>query len=268
MLFSRSCKFHLHFVATLIAIAASSAAETDKTINYLVVEDLSMPFQIAQDGQHLGGIISDVATEVFRNSDYHLEPRTFPIKRLHRFVREGDSGVWLGYDAKVWHSLSDMGDYIEPSLFPVKYSLTTCYIELTKVDNPNSIRGAQFAILDNFLYPELDRLSQNKLLTLIPVESYTRGFILTTAKRVTGFVEMDIRLKYNFNRLLQPSGCTKFVDFSAIIKAFDIYLILSKNAPEEIRQFITRQVTKLKSDGTINAILKRYATQVFLAHPL
>ncbi|OZG73352.1 hypothetical protein BTA51_09980 [Hahella sp. CCB-MM4] len=245
---------------TFLLFLLEASAEDRKRINYLVVEDLATPFQIASTGVHKGGIISDIVDEVFSDSDYEIKAVTYPVKRLHLFVRESNPGLWITYDAKVWNSMADVGHMIDAPLFTVKHSFLTCSPPVVPFTDDAALYGAQIAILDNFDYPELEQLASNGRLTLVPVENYQRGFNLVTAHRVSGFVEMEIRLKYNLKKYDTRADCLTFLDFSPIIAPYDIYLVVSNTASPDTIQFIRERILHMRESGEIKAILGRYQT--------
>ncbi len=227
-------------------------------MKYLVVEDLATPFQIATAGTHQGGIITDIVMEIFKGTHIQVKPITFPVKRLHRYVRSGEPGDWIAYDAKVWNTLEDVGEFIDVPLFTVRHSFLTCAPPPTSFDEAATLTGAQIAILGNFNYPELEALSSRDLLTLVPVENYLRGFNLAINNRVSGFVEMEIRLKYNLKKLEKQSDCLTFVDFSPVIPPYDIFLVMSNSASQDTREFVSNKVRRMRNSGVIDRILGKY----------
>ncbi|MDG9671084.1 transporter substrate-binding domain-containing protein [Hahella sp. CR1] len=255
----------LVLLASLSCSLASFASHThaDKLapqeITYYIVEDLASPFQIASEGVNKGGLITDLVEIIFRDTPLQLVPKPLPVNRLHRVIREDTETVWLAYDAKVWNSLTDVGDFVEEPLFTVNHALLTCNDHPKSIAGEADLLGMTLVILDNFNYPELRRMEARRALTLTGVEKYEQGFRLTAAGRVDGFVEMEIRLRYNLAQESEPpSDCYRFVNMDAVIPPYDIYLSLSKQASPELRDMVTQRVRQIKGSEDYKQVFARY----------
>ncbi|WLQ15909.1 transporter substrate-binding domain-containing protein [Hahella aquimaris] len=232
-------------------------------ITYYIVEDLASPFQIASEGVSNGGLITDLVEIIFRDTPLRVIPKPLPVNRLHRIIREDTQSVWLTYDAKVWNSLADVGDFVDEPLFTVNHALLTCHSQPRLIDTETDLLGMTLAILDNFSYPELRLLEERGALTLTSVEKYEQGFRLAAAGRVDGFVEMEIRLRYNLAQENEASSdCYHFLNMDAVIPPYDIYLSMSKQASPDLREMVTQKIRQLKGSEDYKQVFARYMGRV------
>ncbi len=249
-------KNNLAFLLTLSA--ALSPLSWAQTLNYLVVDELSRPFQVTEKSESKGGIVSDIVNEIFQQSPYQINTKVLPIKRLYKQLADHADGLWIAYDAKVWNSLIKWGNFIEEPLFSVSHSFMTCMNTPQKITSNADINGMRVAVLKNFDYPEMEALAKQNRITLEPVSGYGPGINLSKLKRVSGFVEMDIRLRYNVRALNDEANCLRYINMDKIIAPYDIYLSVAKSAPPELSKFIKQRIQEMKAKGEIKAILKRY----------
>ena len=62
-------------------IALSSYAMASE-VNYYVIADQARPFQIEQQGEQHSGIVTDIVSAIFAESDYEVKYHTYPFKRM------------------------------------------------------------------------------------------------------------------------------------------------------------------------------------------
>lgn len=245
-------------LSALILFSLSSTAFSEE-VNYLIVEGLSEPFQLTQDGKSKGGIISDIVDKVFENSPYTVKHHSFPVNRLYKMIESGEITNWIAYDAKVWNSLSEWGDFVDEPLFPVTHTYLTCNPSAPEqIDSANDINNHYIAVLKNFNYPELDELRGKEQLNLIPVSDYNQGINLTMLNRVDAFVEMDLRVRFKLKTTSIDKPCLQFVDISHIIPAYSIYLSTDKNNKSGVNEYAAKRIKELKQSGAIQKTLSRY----------
>jgi polar amino acid transport system substrate-binding protein len=230
----------------------------NRQLNYLVVDSIASPFQITQAGISKGGIITDIVNELFQDSSYQLNTKVFPIKRIYKTLEVGMKEIWIAYDAKPWKSLSYWGNFIHIPLFSIKHSLLTCSDSLKRIDSADSLEASTLAVLKNFRYPELKTLQKQHRLALYPVSDYVSGFHMVQLKRLSGFVEMDVRLRYNLANFKPKAPCFRFLNMDKIIAPYDIYLSVSKSASTKLKTFIKTGLLSLQNNGKIKAIIHRY----------
>lgn len=250
-------------VLILASLHQVTMANTEK-VHYLVVSELSVPFQVTHGNVSTNGIVSDIITEAFRNSGYDVSPLVASTKRIKKLIAEHQVHGWIAYDAKVWNSTLPEGEFIEVPLFEVRHSYLTCDINQAEIGSPNAIRDKQIALLSTFDYPELEALTEEFNLVFNPVKSYEQGFTLTSHGRTDGFVEMDIRLRYNLAARREPGKnapqCFRFLDMGAIIPPYSIYLTVDKDMDESLKTMLGRRLSALKQNGQIQRIVERYTS--------
>ncbi|WP_250655429.1 transporter substrate-binding domain-containing protein [Alkalimarinus coralli] len=245
-------------LSALILLSLSTKAFSEE-VHYLIVERLSEPFQLTQDGKSNGGIISDIVDKVFEDSPYTVKHHAFPLNRLYKMVESGEITNWIAYDAKVWNSLSKWGDFVDEPLFPVRHTYLTCSPNAPEqIDSASDINNHYIAVLKNFDYPELDELRGKEQLNLIPVSDYDQGISLTMLNRVNAFVEMDLRVRFKLKTASIEKPCLQFVDISHIIPAYSIYLTTDKNNQSGVNEYAAKRIKQLKQNGTIQKALSRY----------
>lgn len=261
----------LHCIALAFAITHFHAkAETEK-VNYLVVSGIAVPFQINEERNSTGGIISDIVTDIFRETHYNIVPLVASPKRISKLISEHQNHPWITYDAKVWNATAPHGELIDVPLFNAHHSYLTCDEKQKEIRTPEDLRKKRISILSTFNYPELNQLERNLELILSPVRSYHQGFIMASHGRTDGFVEMDIRLRYNLAAIRQPEDkleeCFRFLNMDAVIPPYPIYLSVDRDADEALKALIKKRLIQLKQDGHIQDIVKRY-TSVYLPDAL
>jgi polar amino acid transport system substrate-binding protein len=242
--------------------STSMAAEPSPTglrIHYLQVASIAEPFQIDKDGESTGGIITDIVNKLFEGDEIVVETHVFPVKRLYHWAENTQGQLWIAYDSPAWNSMGQWGSLIDVPLFPVHHKSLQC---LPQDDAPlQPLSGGSWLIIKNFDYPELTRMASEGQLTLIPVESYQQGIDLITTRRVSGFVEMDIRLRYHLARSGHDLTCYRFAELDKVIPPYPIQLSLSNQAPETLRQRLRARLAALVADGTVGQIIRRYTEQ-------
>ena len=144
------------------------------------------------------------------------------------------------------------------ALFPVTHGYLTCK---PVADNfsQQSPTGLQLAVLHGFVYPEINAIRVSNALKLVEVNSYQQGFELARLKRVDGFVEMSIRLRYHLDQMDSPASCLTLEDFSQVIPPLEIRLTSNAPADHPLRLLLEQRITDMKKTGEIDRIVESYA---------
>ena len=258
MFLVKARKTMIHILVFLFSITLSSAVYCDQ-ITYLIVDDIAKPFQITEEHISKGGIISDIIDAIFKGSEHTVKVQVLPVKRLYKMVETNAVSDWIAYDARVWNSLSEWGDFVEEPLFSVNHAYLTCHQNMSQqINSADHIKSHNIAIIENFKYPELTLLQENKTIKLHPVKNYQQGIHLAGLNRVDGFVEMELRLRYNLQQEVVSKPCLRFVDMSQIIPAYPIYLSYDSQDKKGIKEFVNKRIKALKKAGVIDSILNAY----------
>lgn len=247
-----------HQTSSLLLACLFSINVWCEEINYLVVEDISEPFQITENNESKGGIVSDIIDEIFKGSQYSITRHVLPLKRLYKLVESGEVTNWIAYDAKVWNALSQWGNFVDEPLFPVNHTYLTCQQDApVQISSSKDIETHNVAIIKNFDYPELTQLQQAGKLSLTSVDGYQQGINLAGLNRIDGFIEMELRLRFNIQQEQLNKPCFQFIDMSQVIPEYSIYLTIDKNN-NVLNSFAKQRIKKLKEAGAIDSILDSY----------
>lgn len=244
----------------LVLVFVLTQAQAAQEIVYLVVEDKAQPFQVAEDGESLGGIISDMVDAIFAGSRYEVKHQVYPINRLRQVVAEGQVEHWIAYEAVHWQTFGNKGLLVEEPLFTTHHVMLSCRAELPgNIDTIDQLHGLSLVTLRYFDYQPLDQAVAEGLIKEIPIDRYEAGIQLVTLGRADGFVEMESRLRFNVRKISKKiDDCLRWIDFSAIIPDFPIYLSVDIDLPPEFRDFIARRIRELRSSGEFDRIVERY----------
>lgn len=245
-------------VAGWFLMPACGAAQ-ELQVNYLVVDSKVGPFQIIQDSRSSGGIISDIVDEIFQGTGYTVEHLVRPVNRLTRDVSEQAYSNWVAFDAPVWRSFGDAGEYTAVPLFETRHVMLTC-----RTDIPNPVRSIRdleqlsIATLRGFKYLQLDEAAASGLIHPVPVDNFNAGLTLVSLGRVDGFVEMQSRLRFHMGGFAGDTRCMREVDVSSVIPNYSLYLAMDRRMPEPLKQLINDRLSALRSSGDLDRIWRTY----------
>lgn len=249
-------------ISSFFLICLFSADIWCDEINYLIVEDISEPFQITEQNKSKGGIVSDIIDEAFKDSPHTIIQHILPLKRLHKLVKSGEIKNWMAYDAKAWNSLSPWGAFVDEPLFSVNHTYLTCQENAPrKITSSKDIESRHLAVIKNFVYPELTQLQQTGKLNLKTVDTYLQGINLVGLNRIDGFVEMELRVRFNIQQKQLNKPCFQFINMSQIVPEYSIFLTIDKHN-KTINHFAKQRIKELKQAGTIDVILDRYTQKI------
>jgi len=255
------CKRILTAITFSMLFGSDSSVLADTvTMNYLVVDTLATPFQITDQGESRGGIISRLVDAIAQDVGFTVHPVVSSPERISKLANENHLVPWISYDAKPWNSLTPNGEILAEPLFDVRHVLLTCRDNLIALEelSKSDFEGLNVAILKGFHYPELTAMEKRGSLSLTIVRDYNQGFTMTRLGRVDGFVEMSTRLKYNLRSLNQQSSCFRLLDADVLIAPYPIFLSVNRNMPEHLRNRILTSIKQLKKGGKIKRIIEHY----------
>ena len=248
------------FFSGLPNLAGATNAPT--TVNYLVVDEKTQPFQIVSEGQSRGGIISDIVEAVFADSAYSVKHHVMPVNRLRQSVAELKVQRWVAFDSPVWDSFGDKGERVGGPLFETRHVLMTCNPAVpSRIVSLNDLAGLSIVTLRHFDYLELDRAVEDGLIRSIPVDRYAAGLELVRVGRVDGFIEMVSRLRFHQTRLEGDQSCMREVDVSSIIPDFPIHLYVDSLWPDAFKEFVARKIEMMGRAGELERIFREYVPE-------
>lgn len=246
------------WVASGLLLAGQIQAQT--LVNYLVVEDKTRPFQIVENGESDGGIVSDIVDAIFAGSDYTVNPMVYPVNRLRQVVADDEVHNWIAYDAVPWKTFGNRGLFVEEPILRTHHVMLTCRQNIPEhILDVSDLQDLSVVTLRNFEYPSLDTAASQGHLRQIPIDRYEAGIKLVSLGRADGFVEMEARLRYHIRSMPEAgSACLRWLDFSAVIPDFPLYLVIDINWPPEFREFVRNRIVELRQSGELTQIRARY----------
>ena len=241
----------------LIGLATSRAHAHHHELNYLIVDKRSAPFQLVEQQQSSGGIITRIVEEIVSVTDLQLR-HVVSTRKRNKLLKKQLETPWITYSAKVWQPDLSRARFIDVPLFDVRHSLVTCHAGFSSVAAPIDLHTRRLAILKNFDYPELKHLANNNLISLLEVNGYEQGFMMAKHKRVDGFVEMSMRLQYHMDQTGDNTSCFHLVDLSSLIAPFPIYLVVSDKLSDRDFDAMSAYLLTMKNSGRIAELLEEY----------
>ncbi|WP_162628854.1 substrate-binding periplasmic protein [Marinobacter bohaiensis] len=238
----------------------ASNACAENVVNYLVVEDKTRPFQIVEKGESRGGIVSDMVDAIFADSDYTVRHRVFPVNRLRKVIANNELDHWIAYDAPQWDSFGEHGQFVDVPVLNTHHVLLTCREDLpARIDSIRQIEGLRILTLRHFDYVALDRAAAKGTIRQLPIDRYEAGIQLVSLGRADGFVEMESRLQFHVGQHAEVAGpCLRWLDFSAIIPDFPLYLTVDSDWPPEFAAFVAERIRSLQQSGAFDRITTHY----------
>ena len=232
-------------------------------INYLVIQKQAEPMQIVDDNSLHDGLITDVVTEVFKNSPHTVNVHAMPFNSMQRRILNGEFSNWLTYGAPGWDSPQNINLTPTP-LLTVKQSLLIPAKSPFEYTDAESLYGKTLILIVGFNYPGLKPYLNDGRIKDVRIVDYKRIFMeLLTGDRFTAFVAMDFRSRYQLKRV-QEQGIRiseqdfRRVDFSNVMPPYTVHLAVDPSMPKEIQTFIDHRIQALHHDGSIEKIMDRY----------
>ena len=243
--------------AGLPGIAVSEEAPI--TVNYLVVDEKTQPFQIVSEGLNRGGIITDMVETLFADSVYAVKHHVMPVNRVQQSVADVKVQSWIAFGSPVWNTFGDKGERVGVPLFETRHVMMTCNPAApSRIASVDDLAGLSIVTLRHFDYLGLSRAFESGLVRSIPVDRYAAGLEMVRLGHVDGFIEMVSRLRYHQAKLEGDHSCIREVDASAIIPKFPIHLYVDSRWPTVFKEFVAQRLEMMAKTGELERIFKRY----------
>jgi polar amino acid transport system substrate-binding protein len=127
------------------------------------------------------------------------------------------------------------------------------------VNSAEDIFGKTMVLLHGFDYPGLEKHIASKDIKAIKVKSYKSAFkVVNRLKEKAGFVEMDIRIKYNLKMLALAEQDYNWHNFSKVITDYNLHLAMSPSFDKALQQHVEAQLAELKELGILEEIINSY----------
>lgn len=245
----------LRLAFSFIAVGTyATAAE----VNYYVIADQARPFQIEQQGQMHSGIVTDIVSAIFAESDYQVNYHTYPFKRMISILKEGGEPNWLTYGSPNWGKVQSENLSEEP-IYTVKHVLVSSSEKPLEFKNMDTMHGRSIVLLLGFDYPNLIPFFEDGSVNEIRVKDYDAAYrVITRTPGDTAFVEMESRVMYNLKRLNLSLEDFQIQSFDSVIPDYSIYLAFSPQMQPETQDYINTRLVELKTSGEIDEIIQRY----------
>jgi polar amino acid transport system substrate-binding protein len=254
---ARLCSAALVLFAGLCAELSAHVPD----VNYLVYGRSVPPVQIIQDQElHGKGIVTDIVTAIFKGSSYRLETKVLPIKRAVKVMLDGSMDNWLAYGAKEWATTEGKKQiiYSDTTLYQHRIVLLSRRRSGDAAMSLNAIYNSRVVVNFGYTKPWFDELVNRNKLVLHQVKVPDYGLSMLMSGRSDYYMEDNLRVCYAIAK-----SKYKRSDFqiNPVFKDRDsaaVKLIMSKRMPLEMVEFINQGLKRLKRDGTIAAIIKKY----------
>lgn len=250
-------------MTSCIFLGGLSLGVSAHDLHYYVIEDIAAPFQITDPTTPEQGIITDIVVKLAEELKLDLEVLVSPSPRIEKLLQKQDveQENWIAYDSPAWNSIPNGSQLSEP-LLTVEHSIIHCSPSTGHGHHhENNLRDHRLAVLKDFRYPGLEKLAQDKVLELQPVKSYAQGFKLVELERVDGFIEMDTRLRFNFNKYKQDAPeakCASIEKIGDIEPKYNLYLVVNKNMDDTLKRAIDEAYSRLKRDNFVQEVINKY----------
>jgi polar amino acid transport system substrate-binding protein len=243
-------------IIALLFIAMNTSAVT--AINYMVIQDQAQPFQNHQNKKDHSGIITDIIRKIFTSPQYQIKIHTLPFNRMISMLEKGDLKNWITFGSPNWPGIQSE-NLSQLPVFKVRHSFLTSNKQNFDVNSAEDIFGKTMVLLHGFDYPGLEEHIANKDIKAIKVKSYKSAFkVVNRLKEKAGFVEMDIRIKYNLKMLALAEQDYNWHNFSKVITDYNLHLAMSPSFDKALQQHVEVQLAELKESGILAEIINSY----------
>jgi len=224
----------------------------------MVIQDQAQPFQNHQDKKNHTGIITDIVKEIFSDPEYEIIIHTLPFNRMISMLEKGNIENWITFGSPNWLGLQS-ANLSKLPVFNVQHSLLTSTKQNFDINSATDLFGKTVILLHGFDYPGLEEYIEDKRIKAIRVKSYKSAFkVVNRLKDKAGFVEMDVRIKYNLKKEELPVKDYNLHNFSKVIDNYDLHLAMSPQFNKALQQHLESELDKLRQSGSLADIIKAY----------
>ncbi|MGF1758557.1 amino acid ABC transporter [Photobacterium sagamiensis] len=241
-----------------LTLSCVSFYSNSKTINYYVIAKQATPFQIEEDNEKHRGIVTDIVKAIFVNSQHEIDYHTYPFNRMITLLKSGGKPNWITYGSPGWggvqaENLSDI------PIYNVKHLLVSSSKKAFYFNTMDDLNDKIIVLLHGFDYPQLSPYLIYGYVEELRVKDYTAAFrVINKIPGDTAFVEMESRVKYNFEQQGLDSSNYHMQSFSSVIPNYPIYLAFDPKMDKDVQKFINERLKTLKHSGGIDSIINKY----------
>ncbi|WP_174874563.1 substrate-binding periplasmic protein [Vogesella oryzae] len=247
-------------VLLALGFACLQATATAATVKYMVLEEVE-PFQIVTRGNPMyGGLVTEVVSRIFRDSPHQLQAVVAPSPRLNAMRSKGRLGNWLSYGAKQW--LQPGWQLSKEPVYTWHHVLLVPRQSEFQYHRVNDLFGHSLILMHGYDYPGLDGFlrSRHPHGRIIDQRALSQegALRMLRAGRGVGYIDTNLRVRYNLRQQgLSPAGF-RFYDLSAVIPNIELHLMYSKLMPQAVKELIDRRLAEMRQSSELAAIAKRY----------
>jgi len=243
-------------LVSLLFLCVNANAVTE--INYMVIQDQAQPFQNHLSKKKHSGIITDIVKKIFASPEYSVKIHTLPFNRMISMLEKGDVKNWITFGSPSWAGVQS-ANLSKLPVFNVQHSLLTSTQQNFDINSVQDLFGKTVILLHGFNYPGLEEHIANKDIKAIKVKSYKSAFkVINRLKDKAGFVEMDVRIKYNLKKESLLEQDYNLHNFSNVIANYNLHLAMSPSINKEVQKHLEKELDKLHSSGSIKQIINTY----------
>ncbi|WP_448546586.1 substrate-binding periplasmic protein [Thalassotalea fusca] len=243
-------------ILSMLAFAGNTHASTE--INYFVIQDQAQPFQNHINKQEHDGIVTDIVKRIFSGPEYKLKIHTLPFNRMIKMLEDNRYKNWITFGSPNWPGVQSL-NLSDMPIFQVKHALLTSKQQESPINKIEDMFGKTVVLLHGFNYPGLEEYIADKKINAINVKNYQAAFkVVDRLADKAGFVEMDVRIKYNLDKEALDVDDYVLHNFSNIIADYNLHLAMSDTFDKKAQQHVNDTLKTIQRDGTLASIVAAY----------
>ncbi len=247
---------------TVQASSGSRVIDVDNDphrLTYLINGSAGEPYQYLNANSDGQGIITDILTEVFRDSTFHLDPQAIPVKRVKRYMYESEFNHWITYGFRSWSTGKTQGlHFASVDLFNYRYALVgyRARNDLEALSNSNKWQGKRIVVISGFQYSGLKAELRSQGAEFIGAQDQTHALELLQRQRADFYLGNPDRVAYLWAKLDED-----WKEFIAVPLGNEIpvTIMMADSFSPEFKQFVDMRLAALKREGFVDSVLTRYS---------
>ncbi|PCI60433.1 MAG: hypothetical protein COB35_09300 [Gammaproteobacteria bacterium] len=215
------------------------------------------PYAIVKKDKLFAGIIKDIFDAIVKDLDIKVKYVQTPRKRAEIYLASGKINA-IAISNPQWLHQSNMYQWSD-AIFVEKDLLVTLIKHQKKITKIAEMTNMIIGTTRGYKYPTLTKAFSDKRILRSDATNIAANFARLKLARIDGFIDSNILIKHHLTNLtLQHDTPKKIFQIEPIIiSEHFIHTALSSNSPVSASQF-NNALHKLKKNGTIHAILKKY----------
>ncbi len=240
-------------------LASPTAAE--ERVAYFVLADTVEPIMIVRDGNPMaGGIMTEIVKLVFEDSDYVIEPKVLPWKRMRAELVQNENWIMHG----IPDSFNDDVDYelSELPIFPFNHVAVTMKDSGITIKDFDDLNDRSLILIENFHYARLDdylaESSDDSNIDVLRSFSPSGSLDMLRHGRGDVVIEWQARVIYNLKAAGLDFDNVEFHDATSIVPTENVYLAFSAKQSDEFRDFVNVRIRVLTDSGQLVELVQKY----------